>query len=203
MKVLSDRDFAFSRFCSYEVWKTVPITTVPAAELILAFSLASLQNIWQLWIDLCRLYSRRLYPTPNIIGWSKWQQAKNPLKAIPHGGSNLDSIKFESCMAEISTHICSMVLWGNCDWKEQVGKDRMKGDSKEKGIERGICRNPQLKVRKSHLIKFTIHRSAASSGIPKLLASIFKLMHWWIRQYCSKMNHLAFSTNSCFMAVRK
>ena len=44
MKVLVERAFAFSRLVSYAVWKEVPITTVPAALSILAFSRASLQG---------------------------------------------------------------------------------------------------------------------------------------------------------------
>ena len=44
MKVLVERAFAFSRLVSYAVWKLVPMTTVPAALSILAFSRASLQG---------------------------------------------------------------------------------------------------------------------------------------------------------------
>ena len=52
-------------------------------------------------------------------------------------------------------------------------------------------------------MRLTIHRSALSRSIPSFSARTLMSMHWWMRQYVSKMKRRAFSLKSSLHPTRK
>jgi hypothetical protein len=47
-----------------------------------------------------------------------------------------------------------------------------------------------LALRRAFRMRFTIHFSALSSSMLSFSDNIFRSIHWWMRQYVSKMNNL-------------